>query len=375
MKYVKIREGKISLYVPNPKKYKLDSKMPVFFNPVMKLNRDISIILLNTVFGRSSEGAGDTTLARKVDKEGKAPYGGTGPSCLDLLAGTGARGLRIVAEVPNSRVALNDANPNAIKLIRRNAKLNDLNVEVSHNSANRFLKESKRKWDYIDLDPFGTPKPFLEMSVSRLSKRGIISVTATDTSALCGAYPHASVRKYNSRSLRCPIMHELGIRILINAVQDVAWEQNVHLKPIFSHSSDHYMRIYLQRVAKKQVKKGYIKYNFRTGKFSATKTKPRNDYAGPLWLGSLWDIKLVRKMVMDTSLPILETILVESKIKTVGFYDIHALAKIYKLEQLPKLDKIITGLRKKGFKAERTHFTHTGIRTNAKLKDLKVLLN
>ena len=348
MKLVKTREGKINLYIPNPKKYKLDSKMPVFFNPEMGTNRDVSIILLRAT-------------RRKL-------------KCLDLFTGTGIRGLRIKAEVPGSEVTLNDANPSAIKLIEKNAKLNKLKLEVSYHSANKFLKESKKKWDYIDIDPFGTPAPFLEAAVGNLSKDGLLGITATDTSALCGTYPSACKRKYNSKSLRCPMMHELGLRILINATQEVAEKQGINLCPIFVHSTRHYMRIYLKKVSKKQSNRGYFKYNFRTGEFSTTKRKPRKDYAGPLWLGPLWDAKLVNKMLDDMHLPILDKISNESKIQTVGFYDIHSLAKIYHLEQLPKLRNVMESLLKQDFKVERTHFTPTGIKTDAKLKDvLKIL--
>ena len=47
MKTQQIEEGKVKLTVP--KGYKLDSSMPVFYNTIQVLNRDISIILLNTI--------------------------------------------------------------------------------------------------------------------------------------------------------------------------------------------------------------------------------------------------------------------------------------------------------------------------------------
>ncbi|MCU0373510.1 MAG: ATP-binding protein, partial [Ignavibacteria bacterium] len=41
-------------------------------------------------------------------------------------------------------------------------------------------------FDYIDIDPFGSPCPFLDAAIKRLSRGGILAVTATDTSALAG---------------------------------------------------------------------------------------------------------------------------------------------------------------------------------------------
>ena len=64
MDLVRIIEGDTKLFVPDPDKYKLDSNMPVFFNPVMSLNRDITIEIIRNSLKK--------------------------PKALDLLAGTGA---------------------------------------------------------------------------------------------------------------------------------------------------------------------------------------------------------------------------------------------------------------------------------------------
>ena len=118
--------------------------MHVFFNSVMKLNRDIAVEIIKNSFKK--------------------------PKVLDLLAGTGAKGLRIANELPNSAVVLNDGNPHAAKLIKKNAKLNKLSVEVFNMSANKLLKSSRKKYDFIDIDPFGTPISFLEDSIKKLRK-------------------------------------------------------------------------------------------------------------------------------------------------------------------------------------------------------------
>ena len=48
MDLVRIIEGETKLFVPDLKKYKLDSNMPVFFNPIMKLNRDITVEIIKS---------------------------------------------------------------------------------------------------------------------------------------------------------------------------------------------------------------------------------------------------------------------------------------------------------------------------------------
>ena len=54
----------------------------------------------------------------------------------------------------------------------------------------------------------------------------------------------------------------------------------------------------------------------------------------------------------------------ESKINSIGFYDVHDIAKKYKLKIIMKKDEVIKKIKNKGFKASNTHFSGTGIRSN-----------
>ena len=342
MKYKQIKEGAIKLFVPVADRI---YDAPVFYNPKMITNRDISILLLRAL--------------------GKKFY------CMDLLAGTGVRGLRIKKELSGAQVDLNDKNPFAYKLIKKNASFNKLKVNVTKANAEFRLADYKQVYNYIDVDPFGTPVPFLDSAVKALKwKSGILGVTATDTSALAGTYAKACKRKYGSVPLRNELMHEIGIRILIKKVQEVAAQYEIALTPIFCHSTLHYMRVYLR------VDSGAKK----TDKILEQIGMHKN--AGPMWLGDLWDEKLVKQMhklisktaVAQETIKLMQIILDESKIKTLGFYNIHKLAKKYKLKQVPKFDLIIQNLKKNKYKAARTHFSDKGIRTSAPLKTLIKIL-
>ena len=126
--------------------------------------------------------------------------------------------------------------------------------------------------------------------------------------------------------------------------------------------------------------------------------------AGPLWTGNLWDDKLVNKMhsellkksienkktiknnkttinkkINDNQnhneiLKFLKTIKEESKINTIGFYDIHDIAKKRKIKIISKKEDIIKKIRKKGYKAASTHFSGTGIRSDIAYNKLISLL-
>jgi tRNA (guanine26-N2/guanine27-N2)-dimethyltransferase len=346
MKTIQIKEGTVKLTIPDPAEYALDAKSPAFYNPAMTLNRDISVLICK--------------LLKPL-------------SAVDLLAATGVRGLRIKKESGVKRVYINDASPTAISFAKKNAKLNKLKVEITNLRAHEFLatryKREDSKFGYVDIDPFGTPVPFLDAGVKAVveNRSGIIAVTATDTSALCGTYPAACLRKYGAKPLYNYLMHEIGLRILIKKVQEVAAQYDIALTPIFSHTTRHYMRCYLR--AERGADKA-DKILEQIGCFQG---------AGPMWLGHLFDENLVETMhklaakdknICTETKELLFTIKNESTVQMVGFYDLSEM----KLHQVPKIFEVIERLQKKGFKASRTHFSPTGIKTNANEKEFKKVI-
>jgi tRNA (guanine26-N2/guanine27-N2)-dimethyltransferase len=323
-----LREGTAVIYAT--KQDILSKKMPVFYNPVMKHNRDISILLLAAL--------PDTGLR----------------VCLPL-AGSGVRGIRLLKELPASKIKsvhFNDKSETAVGSIRKNIALNKVRkTVVSSKDANLFLRESEG-FDYIDIDPFGTPNPFLDASIQSLSRTGILAVTATDTAALCGTSPKACKRKYWAVPLHGPEMHELGLRILIRKVQLVAAQYSKALTPVYSYSKDHYMRVFFRNDKAKQRTDELLRHH---GMYKG---------AGPLWLGRLWDPTLAVALAkqapkVDHDLArLLKTIASECTIDSVGFYDIHSLCKKNKWT-VPKNEDVLAKLKDAGL----THFSEHGIRT------------
>ncbi len=330
MAFKTISEGAVKLNIPIAKRiYDAD----VFYNPVMVVNRDISVLIAK-VFG----------------------FG----TAVDLLSATGIRALRLKKEANIKEVCANDANPRAAKLIKANAKLNRLKINITNLKANDFFCRTSHGFDYVDIDPFGTPVPFLDLAVVRsVKKGGVIGVTATDTAALCGAAPSACLRKYGAMPLHGNIMHEVGIRILLKKVIEAGAQYDIALTPVFCHSTEHYMRVYLK------ADRGAGKTN------SVLKQVGCYENAGPLWLGRLWDEKLVdaiyklsanNKTITSGTKKLLHLIKEEAKVDAFGYFDIATMS----LKQVPKLADVISNLKAKGFSASRTHFSPTGIRTNAK---------
>ena len=340
-----------------PKIEKISKEMGVFYNPAMSLNRDISVLLLNSLNKSNMQIA-------------------------DPLAATGVRSIRFLKELNKNKIKkiyVNDYDKNAVKLIRQNLALNKIKynskkIRITNDDANLFLLNSTG-FDYIDIDPFGTPNPFLDAACKRIARNGILAVTATDTSALCGTYINACRRKYWAVPRKDEMMHETGLRILIRKIQLVGAQYGKALIPIFSYSKEHYMRVFFRNDKGKNKVDEILKLH---GLF--------ND-AGPMWTGNLWDKHLAENMLKESAsnkifqnnkelAKFLRTIMDESKINDVGFYDLHGICGKNKIKSAPKKEIIKAELRKKGYQAADTHFRGEGIRSNIPSAKLaKILQN
>ena len=80
----------------------------------------------------------------------------------------------------------NDYDANAIPYIEANIELNSLSY-VRANHANMHVLFADESFDYVDLDPFGSPSLFIQSAIRGTRKKGILAVTATDTAPLAGA--------------------------------------------------------------------------------------------------------------------------------------------------------------------------------------------
>ncbi len=339
----KIKESSAEIFIPAEEK--VSKQLPVFYNPAMELNRDITILLLQQF----------------------PPM-----NLCDPLAASGIRAIRFAKELKYEHITANDVNKKAVALIRKNMRYNKVNFEVYKKDANLLLLESFG-FDFIDLDVFGSPNFMLDSACKRLARDGILAVTATDTSALCGTSPKACLRKYWAMPKKDAIMHETGLRILIRKIQLVASQYDKALLPIFSYSKEHYMRVFLKNEKGKNKVDEILKQH---GFF--------ND-AGPMWLGRLWNKNLTNKIYNNALkniifnknkelIKFLKIIKEESKINAVGFYDLHDICETSKIKRLQKKEFIINRIKKAGYQASETHFKGEGIRSNIPINRLVNLM-
>jgi tRNA (guanine26-N2/guanine27-N2)-dimethyltransferase len=335
---------------------KITADMDVFYNPVMKTNRDISIAFLNAL--------------KRPEKS---------LSAVDLMAGSGIRTLRMLKECPAiGKIIANDMSATALETLKRNLSANhmqdDKRIMLSQEDAIRCLS-TNGAFDYIDVDPFGTPNRFLPMAIERTKHKGYLAITATDTSALAGTYKMAGIRKYWGVPLRNELMHEVGIRILIRKVQLLASSLERAMIPLYVFSTDHYIRLFFENARGKKkaddclLQHKYLLYCETCGERKISEEnvslccEKKMQAAGPLWTGPLWNASLAQKIAELSPSGLTKTIAQEAKLLTVGFFDLHKLAKLHHTS-IARTDRMTQALMTKGWKVSRTHFVDTALRTD-----------
>lgn len=355
MKTKKIKEGDVELYVP--KEEGLTKKASVFYNPEMEFDRDLSEIVVSVLRPRKicdCLGASGvrglrykSVLAGRVDKGGLAPY---------------------------SEVVINDKNPKAAELAESNRRLNSLNVRVERKDAKVLLLEEV--FDFIDIDPFGSPIYFLDSAAKSIRNNGLISMTATDTGPLSGTSPLTCFRRYGIKSFKTDFSKELGLRILISSAIKNFARYDMAFNPIFSYYKRHYFRVFGQikkgsgRANKLLERFDYISYcpdcGFRErGILSKCKNcKGEIRLIGPVYLDDFASKEFCDKMLKLQNEENSNSEKISKLVKTVkeeqGFppyYETHKICKWNK-KRLKRMDELLDKLEGK-----RTHFTPTGLKT------------
>jgi tRNA (guanine26-N2/guanine27-N2)-dimethyltransferase len=364
---VEVKEGETVLLAPRSSVFsKVPAKIPAFYNPAAKLSRDVSLKIYSayaTLLGV------DVTFA-------------------DVLCGVGARGLRVAKECQRvDRVYLNDLNPKAIELAKKAAELNGVleRCVFTTKDALVFLAEHStpgNRFDVVDVDPFGSPLPYLPAALRAVKRGGLISLTATDTAVLCGVYPKIALRRYGGLSLRCEYGNEVGARLLLGAAARQAMSINAGITPVFAHASRHYIRVYftLESGASKAdenlEKIGYINqcggcgYRESGGRRELCPTcGAKMQSAGPLWVGPLFSRSVLEAALRLSS----ERLKPEDKTLTIAleecdlpptYYTVDELAERLKVAT-PAVKDVIGSLRARGFRAARTVFNPKGVRADA----------
>ncbi|MFX1481023.1 MAG: tRNA (guanine(10)-N(2))-dimethyltransferase [Promethearchaeota archaeon] len=396
-----INEGSAKVYIHTSDMDSIPSKsMVVFYNRQMEINRDITNLAINAY--------------NRVYKPDSLRI-------IDSMAASGISAIRMLKECKNiTEIYINDINPIAVDLIRKNLSLNKLHnhpsqIKVSRKDANYLFAEvsqnsllasqdSHKKPNIISIDPFGTPNIYLDAALKAIKKvNGLLCITATDTAVLFGVRKKSCIRKYMSKPLNTEYCKELGARILIYFISRIANINNMGILPLLTFYSSHFLRIFCLTFKKREEISrffkdyGYVIHCNNCGHRSILRDnlleipgvcpvcnkKDYRDYAGPLWLNEIHNLEFINEMInlnqnseINNKNRISKILnLIKEEIDMPPFYyNIHKLSRNLKIPNIPKLDIIIRTIREKGYMISRTHFDFLSVKINMDILLLKKVL-
>ncbi len=362
MEYREVTEGSTTFEAPVQDEHTQfpPGTAPVFYNTKMELNRDMTVLLLAHLKPENY---------------------------LDVMAATGVRGLRVAHEC-SIPVTINDHDPLAVGMIQENADRIGGDIRVTCDDANHLM--CKDRFDAVDLDPFGSPIPFLD-AASRSSRRYLF-VTATDTAPLCGAHLKAGLRRYFAVPKNTEYHAEVGLRMMMGAMARDLVKYDRGMEPILSFARSHYFRSHIRVLGRVSAADrtltqiGFVmqcphclyraeqKGNLLPVPHTCPRCGAETEPIGPLWMGPLQNKTVIREL--QDLLPqmqfgtarqmekLLNTLAAEPD--TCTFYDYHIISRNLRVSP-PPIEDLLAGLTEQGYTAVRTHFCVTGIKTDAPL--------
>ncbi|MEW6036161.1 MAG: methyltransferase [Candidatus Micrarchaeota archaeon] len=374
----------------------------VFYNPQMRFCRSMSSLAVGAI-------------GEKLE-------------VVDAFCASGIRGIRYAKENKNVRKLTSlDIEKSAIALAKKNAKANRVKHEAVVGNVSRMAFGLDA--DFLEIDPFGTPSPYLvdAFRFFNTKKEAYLSVTATDVAVLCGGKTAPCMKNYHSKPMNNEFTHETGLRIMLKKIAETAAEFNMGIGPLVSFSDRHYLKavLHVKRgadLAYESMKMlGYVSYCARcgwrgSGKFpekcqncrnpepktgniirdagsplpdaesrvpetmrpsaasSQVPAEPKTDYAGPLWLGGLHEPDFVRRMAgLNAARGYSDKEELAGALALMAgetgmppyYYNVHALCKLARSASVPAMGTVLDSLRAAGHRAVKTHFSPICIKTDA----------
>ena len=285
----------------------------------------------------------------------------------EMMGATGVRGLRLLKESGVFRAfTFSEANPEAAQVLRENA---ERFPGASVVEGDCRVVPPGAPFDFVDLDPYGTPAPFVRIALDSVRLGGVVAVTATDMMVLAGAQPRACLERYGARPVRGRLGPEGGLRILLAYLARDAEAIGRAIRPLLAYARDHYVRTYVEVG-------GRVPRNLPIGTvdprdWEGPRLGEHGPY-GPLWLGPLFATEVVERLSVpegaarpDEVGRFIDRLREESRVDRPFYYEANVLASELGLTAPPSLRAVEEGLGALGFRAARTHARPEGFRTDA----------
>ncbi|MEE2758666.1 MAG: hypothetical protein VYA86_01665 [Candidatus Thermoplasmatota archaeon] len=322
---------------------------------------------------------------------------------IDALCATGSRINRWLNELPSNKaerlmIVGADLDEEALEYARQNCP----GVEFRNEDSRQVLLSSG--WQWVDIDPFGSPVPFLDSAMQSSARRAVMEITATDTAALTGSSASACLRRYGAKIRTDEMAHDSALRLLMATVARTAAQHDRCIIPLMSSWDSHHIRISVKvhrsiqaanvleeqlgwRVAKPTTDELQVATDaglhpqgsegeqpFCLLPFSHPVSRDDKRVSGPLWTGPLFDQGVLKTMTVERAISLCgdeaETA-VRHWANEADLADVPSLIitdmlpKYCAVNGPPKIVDLVDGLENAGFKASVAKWGAPAIRTDA----------
>lgn len=346
-----LEEGLSRIELPD---FELDkgpgTKRAGFYNPQQVLNRDLTVLFINALKPKSY---------------------------LDGFGGSGIRGIRVSLETGTGAV-ISDINRRSCDIIEENVKTNGVEAEVKNEPFESVV--SRNLFDFIDVDPYGSIVPFLDVALTHVKNNGYLGLTATDLSALTGSAPKKTMRRYNAFVKTDSLKHEMGVRLLLAYIVQRAAAMDCAVTPLFSFWKSHYYRIILKVRHGSGAADRSLELVEEISKAEAVSKIYEDKHEGPIWTGPLMEKSVIESILKNVGKGILPTTtefvqLAGNEDKQFLFFEMTDFAR--KLgKSLPPISRLMKEIETTFMTpAFRTHFSPTGVKSGISGEDFEILFD
>ena len=114
-------------------------------------------------------------------------------------------------------------------------------IRFQNQDARLAMIQGSFQW--IDIDPFGSPVTFIDAALQALGRVGVLEVTATDTAALTGSSATSGMRRYGHKGIVDLYAHDDAIRVLLGTIATRAAQLDRAIEPILALFDGHHVRV------------------------------------------------------------------------------------------------------------------------------------
>jgi tRNA (guanine26-N2/guanine27-N2)-dimethyltransferase len=126
----------------------------------------------------------------------------------------------------------------------------DCKVQINEGDALDVMyshRNPTKRFQVVDLDPYGTVAPFLDAAVQSVADGGLLCVTSTDCAVLASNnYPEKAFSLYGGSCTRVEYCHEIALRLVLHAISSSAAKYGRYIQPMLSLSIDFYVRLFVR---------------------------------------------------------------------------------------------------------------------------------